>query len=73
MVIYNSRTDYVIDLDTMQFHSKSERKKILEKNFIKDKDYICLLYQSVRIMLTIHAFKLFCMNAGTKKEIHNIM
>ena len=89
---YNSRTDYVIDLDTIWewcgFTQKVSAKKLLEKNFIKDKDYICLLYQSEeqrkgkgkgrggknkeRIMLTINAFKLFCMKAGTKKaeDIH---
>lgn len=68
----------------VRFHSKSERKKIIGKKFIKDKDYKCLLYQSEeqrkgrggknkeKIMLTINAFKLFCMKAGTKKaeEIH---
>ena len=87
---YNSRTDYVVDFDTVWewcgFTQKVSAKKLLEKNFIKDKDYICLLYQSEeqrkikgrggknkeRIMLTINAFKLFCMKAGTKKaeEIH---
>ena len=87
---YNSRTDYVIDFDTVWewcgFSQKISAKKVLEKNFIKDKDYKCLLYQSEEqrkikgrggknkeiIMLTINAFKLFCMKAGTKKaeEIH---
>jgi hypothetical protein len=68
---YNSRTDYVIDLDTIWewcgFTQKVSAKKLLEKNFIKDKDYICLLYQSEeqrkgrggknkeRIMLTLTA------------------
>ena len=47
---YNSRTDYVIDLDTIWewcgFTQKISAKKLLEKNFIKDKDYKCLLYQT---------------------------
>jgi phage anti-repressor protein len=85
---YNSRTDYVIDFDTVWewcgFTQKISAKKLLEKHFIKDQDYKCLLYQTEeqrkgrggknkeRIMLTINAFKLFCMKAGTKKaeEIH---
>jgi hypothetical protein len=85
---YNSRTDYVIDFDTVWewcgFTQKVSAKKLLEKNFIKDQDYKCLLYQTEeqrkgrggknkeRIMITINAFKLFCMKAGTKKaeEIH---
>jgi len=85
---YNSRTDYVIDFDTIWewcgFSQKVSAKRLLEKNFIKDKDYNFLLYQTEeqrkgrggknkeRIMLTINAFKLFCMKAGTKKaeEIH---
>jgi hypothetical protein len=85
---YNSRTDYVIDMDSIWewcgFTQKVSAKKLLEKNFIKDQDYKCLLYQTEeqtkgrggknkeKIMLTINAFKLFCMKAGTKKaeEIH---
>jgi phage anti-repressor protein len=85
---YNSRTDYVIDLDTIWkwcgFSQKVNAKKLLKKHFIKNKDYECLLCQldeqtngrgghnKEKIMLTINAFKLFCMKAGTKKaeEIH---
>ena len=69
---YNSITDYVIDLDTIWewcgFTQKVSAKKLLEKNFIKDKDYICLLYQSVRIMLTIHAFKIILYERRNKKR-----
>jgi len=85
---YNSRTDYVIDFDTVWewigYTKKTNAKRILEEHLVLDKDYKCLLLSSEeqrkgrggknkeRIMLTINAFKLFCMKAGTKKaeEIH---
>jgi phage anti-repressor protein len=60
------------------------KKRMLEENLVLNQDYKCLLYQTEeqrkgrggknkeRIMITINAFKLFCMKAGTKKaeEIH---
>lgn len=87
---YNSRTDYVVDFDTVWewigYTKKTNAKRILEEHLVLDKDYKCLLLSSEeqrkikgrggknkeRIMLTINAFKLFCMKAGTKKaeEIH---
>jgi len=85
---YNSRTDYVIDFDTVWewigYTKKTNAKRMLEENLVLDQDYKCLLLSSEeqrkgrggknkeRIMLTINAFKLFCMKAGTKKaeEIH---
>ena len=83
-----SRTDYVIDLDDIWkwcgFTQKKSAKKVLEKNFVIEKDYKCLLYQLVKqdkqhggknkeqILMTINTFKRFCMKAGTKKaeQIH---
>lgn len=83
-----SRTDYVIDLDDIWkwcgFTQKKSAKKVLEKNFVIEKDYKCLLYQSVKqdkqhgghnnekLLMTINTFKRFCMKAGTKKaeQIH---
>jgi hypothetical protein len=85
---YNSRTDYVIDFDTVWewigYTKKTNAKRILEEHLVLDKDYKCLLLSSEeqrkgrggknkeKIILTINAFKLFCMKAGTKKaeEIH---
>ena len=66
------------------FTQKKSAKKVLEKNFVADKDYKCLLYQTVKqdkqhggknkeqILMTINTFKRFCMKAGTKKaeQIH---
>jgi hypothetical protein len=85
---YNSRTDYVIDFDTVWewcgYTKKTNAKRMLEENLVLNQDYKCLLLSSEeqrkgrggknkeKIMLTINAFKLFCMKAGTKKaeEIH---
>ena len=86
---YNSTTDFVIDLDNvwkwLGFSIKVNAKTVLEKNFIINKDYKCLLLNSQEqkkqgrgghnketIMLTIKTFKLFCIKAETKKakEIH---
>ena len=87
---YNSRTDYVIDFDTIWkwigYTKKTNAKRMLEENLLINQDYKCLLLSKEeqkkekrrggqnkeKIMLTINAFKLFCMKAGTKKaeEIH---
>ena len=67
------------------FSQKAMAKRSLEKYFIIDKDYKVLLCRTAEqdekthgghnkdiIMLTINAFKRFCLKAGTKKadEIH---
>jgi phage anti-repressor protein len=80
---YNSKTDFVIDLDNiwkwLGFGQKDTAKRILEKFFTVDKDYKCLLRTSPEqkkrrgghnketIMLTINSFKRFCLKAETKK------
>lgn len=47
---YNSKTDFVIDLDNvwkqLGFSSKHKTKELLEKNFIVNKDYKSLLSQA---------------------------
>lgn len=83
-----SRNDFVIDLDEIWqwcgFSQKINAKKVLEKNFILNRDYKSLLCQLAKqkkerggsnkekLMLTVTTFKLFCMKAGTKKaeQIH---
>ena len=80
---YNSKTDFVIDLDNvwkwLGFSQKDAAKRVLEKNFVIDNDYKVLLIQPVEqkkgrgghnkeiIMLNVKTFKLFCIKAGTKK------
>ena len=87
---YNSRTDFVIDFDNvwkwLGFLNKANSKRLLEKQFIIDKDYKILLifadeqkkhikggHNKETIMLNVETFKKFCMKAGTKKadEIHD--
>jgi phage anti-repressor protein len=85
---YDDKHDFVIDLDNIWqwigFGQKVNAKRVLEKNFIENTDYKILLCQLAKqneargghnkelIMLTINAFKRFCLKAGTKKsdEIH---
>jgi phage anti-repressor protein len=86
---YDSQKDFVIDLDNvwhwLGFGQKVNAKRVLEKNFIIDKDYKRLLCQLAKqdekthgghnketFMLNIDTFKKFCLKAGTKKadEIH---
>jgi len=74
----------VVNLDNiwqwLGFSQKSAAKRTLEKFFVIDKDYKCLLNHSVEqkettrgghnketIMLNIKTFKLFCIKSGTKK------
>ena len=79
---YNSKTDFVIDLDNvwkwLGFQQKVNAKNLLEKQFIENKDYTKspLLQQKLHIkggqnkeifMLTVKTFKSFCLKAGTKK------
>jgi phage anti-repressor protein len=86
---YNSKTDFVIDLDNiwkwLGFYQKENAKRLLEKSFLLDKDYKRLLipkdeqkkgrggHNKETFMLTINAFKRFCLKAETKKadEIHD--
>jgi phage anti-repressor protein len=87
---YNSKTDYVVDLDDVWkwvgYSNKSHSKNLLEKNFVINKDYKCLLTQpreqscqtrgghnKETFMLNTETFKKFCLKAGTKKadEIHD--
>lgn len=87
---YDSRTDYVIDLDNvwqwLGFLNKANSKRLLEKQFVINKDYKILLisadeqrkhvkggHNKETIMLNVETFKKFCLKAGTKKadEIHD--
>jgi len=81
--------DFVIDLDNvwkwLDFSQKQRAKEILEKNFIIDKDYKCLLtdeseqkkgrggHNIKKYLLNVNTFKKICLKAGTKKadEIHD--
>jgi len=80
---YNDTTDFVIDLDNiwkwLDFSQKIRAKELLEKFFIKDKDYKILNDENIKnkrgsgghnkekIVLNIDTFKSFCMLAGTCK------
>ena len=84
---YNSKKDFVIDLDSVWkwigFSRKDHAKTLLEKHFTIDIDY--KVFPQTRensskggrpidkIMLTVHTFKKFCLKANTKKadEIHD--
>jgi hypothetical protein len=86
---YNSKKDFVIDLDNvwewLGFSQKMRAKELLEKCFVIDTDYKCLLsfereqkkgrggHNKETIMLTINAFKRFCLKASTSKadQIHD--
>jgi hypothetical protein len=85
---YNKNEDFVIDLDNvwkwLEFSNKDKAKRLLEKSFIINTDYKCLLtpkeeqksgrggHNKETILLTIKAFKSFCLKACTKKadQIH---
>lgn len=84
---YHSTTDYVVDLDNvwkwLGFSNKQNAKILLEKHFIKDKDYLlmCQAKQTTEtrgghnkqiIKFNIKTFKLLCLKAGTERanEIH---
>ena len=84
---YNTTNDFVIDLDNvwnwLDFSQKDASKRVLEKNFIINKDYKIFAPQvggaknrgghnREIIMLTVNTFKKFCLKACTKKadEIH---
>lgn len=86
----DTKKDFVIDLDKiwkwLDFSTKYNAKRLLENNFVIEKDYIksLLLKENQTIhtkggqnrevfMLNIDTFKKFCLKAGTKKadEIHD--
>ena len=86
---YDQKNDFIIDLDNvwkwMGFSQKDAAKRVLDKNFLIEKDYKIFAPQvggpkkDMRgghnkeiIMLNIKTFKKFCLKAGTKKadEIH---
>ena len=79
---YNSKTDFVIDLDDiwkwLGFYQKNNAKTLLEKQFSIDIDYINLAPEAsgakkhggnnkIKVMLTVKTFKSMCLKAGTKK------
>jgi len=87
---HDNKNDFVIDLDNvwkwLGFGQKVNAKRILEKNFVIDKDYKILLCQLAKqtsntqgghnketFMLNVDTFKKICLKAGTKKadEIHD--
>jgi hypothetical protein len=87
---YNQKNDFVVDLDEvwswLGFQSKYNAKRILEKHFLINTDYILSLRRSAErtdktkggqnketILLNIKTFKLFCLKAGTKRaeQIHD--
>jgi hypothetical protein len=82
-----TNTDYVIDIDDVWewigFGQKANAKRLIEKNFVINKDYkilspehsVSLEKKETRgghnkeiIMLNIDTFKKFCLKAGTKKS-----
>lgn len=86
---YNQETEFIIDLDKvwnwLGFSQKTMAKRLLEKNFIINKDYKILSKDEINtlsegrgghnreiIMMNIKTFKLCCIKADTKKatEIH---
>ena len=87
---YDSTKDFVIDFDNvwkwLGFSNKANSKRLLDKQFIINKDYKILLtfadeqkkhikggHNKETIMLNVETFKKFCLKAGTKKadEIHD--
>ena len=79
---YNSKTDFVINLDDVWkwcgFTRKDNCKRLLERHFTKDIDYKLIFLRSEEksergrpvedILLNIESFKLLCMLAGTDKS-----
>jgi hypothetical protein len=84
---YHPINDFIIDLDNiwkwLGFSQKDNAKRLLEKNFILEKDYKSFHKKEEQkgrggsnketILLNIKTFKLFCLKSGTKKadDIHN--
>lgn len=85
---YNPKTDFVIDLDNvwewMGFYKKTNAKQTMDKFLSLDNDYKIFAaadaaaktgrggHNKIRTMLTVKAFKMLCLKAGTKKadQIH---
>ena len=85
---YSQKDDFIIDLNNvwewLGFYNKAGSKRVLEKNFTLDKDYITTLPQVGKqtngsgghnkeiIMMTVKCFKRMCLKSGTTKadEIH---
>jgi hypothetical protein len=85
---YDAKTEFVIDFDDiwkwLDFSNKDKAKRLLCNIFTSDIDYKCLLtlkgeqkngrggHNKETILLTINAFKRFCLKADTKKadKIH---
>jgi hypothetical protein len=72
---YDSKTDFVIDLDDvwkwLKFSTKQKAKMLLENHFVKDKDYITLLNPPVKQSDHIkggHNKELFLLNILTFKK-----
>lgn len=87
---YHSTNDFVIELDNiwqwLGFQQKITAKILLEKHFVVNKDYKCMLCRSAEqkkegrgghnketILLNVRTFKFLCIKADTKKanEIHD--
>ena len=85
---YNPKTDFVINFDDVWewcgFSKKGHAKRLFEKYFKENIDYKIALPQSGKrknegghnketILMTVNAFKKFCMKANTDKadEIHD--
>lgn len=70
---YDPKKDYVIDFDRLWkwlgFVRKEAAKKILEKHFTNEIDYIVDKEdKKEKIMLNVNCYKKFSMKAGTKKS-----
>ena len=79
---YDSKTDFVIDMDDvwkwLGFSRKDPCKRLIEKHFIKDTDYKILLHQIVeqvhgghnkeRLLMNIETFKSLCLLANTERS-----
>jgi hypothetical protein len=86
--INSNENDFVIDIDDVWnwigYTQKVNAKQLIEKNFIKDIDYIISInnkkkddkkkggHNKEKILLKLKTFKLFCLKTNTKKadEIH---
>lgn len=81
---YDEYKDYVISLDNiwkwLDFNQKYNAKRLLEKSFVKNDNYIIKISNEMKegrgghnkeiILLNINTFKLFCLLAGTEKAKH---
>lgn len=69
---YNSKNDFVIDLDNIQkwvgFSRKDHAKTLFTKNFTVDIDYLHGGHNKEQIMMTVNTFKKFFLKASTKKS-----